>query len=336
MLQRLYSTHNRYTNMLIYCPSTSLTVFLRSVIKEGVKADKDYIVDLMLNSDAKLVNAAVAETQVMPFKGEKWLLHINADLMEHKDLKASVDKNSANSVKVYWTTKYKVFKKLESEENVKKQGVHFPFYSFSRMGFYDLKFLYEKMMDDSRYSLDEGLVNYVCKNYQYDVQAAFDLFDHVRNGGEVRSKKDIIDKVGLGGNSVGSLTLAILNVHYSDTKSLNNSRARLLRLLLDLSYTHTYDTMYNYISHTVEAFYEIKQLQIMGYYKRVGKAIPDSFNEKRILQHRRFENAVLNELSLPQILNLKMLLKKYRYRENSEISLIQVIDEYLSLRRDNQ
>ena len=75
----------------------------------------------------------------------------------------------------------------------------------------------------------------------------------------------------------------------------------------------------------------LKQLQIMGKLNKLSKDIPESFNPQKLQRLRRYEGILKEDISLPMLLNLKMLLNKHN-TFNAEQDLVLAIYEYIVLR----
>jgi hypothetical protein len=360
MLSRFTSISTNVLSIILYVPSPAMTYFLQTVLKERFEMHKDFVVSV---DTAKALQNAKLDSYVAPLMCEKWLIHVNADKLQKKELFAALANNTAHGITVYWTTKYMVYMQMTDSEIVKKLGVHCPNYSFSRLGYNDIKYLHTKMVGEKR-ALTPELLDYVCKSYNFDVESVCELFSFVKSGNPVETKRDIIEAVGVGGNSVSSLTIKILSVGSStykhpmagkakpkppkknadgserkkrpkmtprerEIKFRTNALAATLKLLDDLSITYNYASIRRFMLSTVEAFIDMKQLQIMGLYGRVNREIPDTFDSKRMSMNKRFEQAVLTEISLPKLLNLKLCLLNYN-SFNAEIALIQAISEFFT------
>jgi hypothetical protein len=359
-IKRIDSISPNILNLILYVSSPSLEYYIKNTLKERFAMHKDFVVDV---ATAKALQNAKVDSYVAPFFCEKWLIHVDTDKFTKKELASALANNTIHGITVYWTSKFMNFKQMQDLDIVKQQGVHCPTFSFSRLGYNEITHLHNKMCG-SKYKLEQKLLDHVCKTYTYDVQAVCDLFTLIRSGNEITTKRDIIEAVGVGGNSVSSLTVKILTagnpsnhpmaamagkakkkapkknkdgserkkkIPLSPAEALiqkrKNSLSATLKLIDDLSVSTKYDTIMNFMLNNVEGFIEMKQLQIMGLYNRVNREIPDTFNTKRLSMLRRFERVILNEVTLPTLLNLKMCLLRYR-SFNSEIALVQAISEF--------
>lgn len=322
-LARIETLSDNIVNMIVFVSSPSLEYFLKTKLKERYGVHKDFIVGV---DTTKAIQNAKLDAYVAPLMCDKWLIHANADKLAKKDIITSLNANSVYGITVYWTTKYSVFKQLSDLDIVKKQGVHCATLSYSRLGYTDIKYLHNQMVGKKK-ELHPDLLDYVCKNYMYDVQSVCELFSMLNSGGQVTTKREIIENVGAGGNSVSSLTIKILKSIPKTPKGKKKIMGDTIKLMEDLSITYKHDTIRRFMLNNIDGFIEMKQLQIMGVYKRFNSEIPENFDSKRISMLKRFEWIILGEISLPQLLNLKLCILRYN-DYNSEVALIQAISEY--------
>jgi hypothetical protein len=310
-------------NMILYVPSPSLEYFLKTKMKERFAVHRDFIVT---TSTVKALHNAKLDSYVAPLMCNKWLIHVEADKLTKKDLITYLGNNTMHGLTVYWTSKYGLFKQLTNLDIVKKQGVHSPNFSFSRLGYSDIGYLHTEMIK-SKNKLNTDLLDFVCKNYMYDVQSVCDLFTMMNSGMEVTTKREIIENVGAGGNSVASLTIRLLMSSPKTDRGKKKLLADMIKLVEDLSITYKHDIIRRFMLNNIDGFIDMKQLQIMGMYKRLNVEIPENFDTKRLSMLKRFERIILSEISLPQLLNLKLCILHYN-DFNGEVALIQAISEY--------
>lgn len=324
MIENIDTLAPTVLNVIIYVASPSLEYILKDTLKKRLGVTKDFIHDV---DTMKALNLAKMDSYVAPLTGGKWLINVNADKISKKDLITALNLNTVFGVTVYWVSKYAVFKYLTGLDIVKKQGVYCAQFYLGKLMYNDITNLHSKLVPKKN-ALPKDLLHYVAKTYNYDVQAVCDLFNLVRSGNEVTTKKDIIELVGVGGNSTDSFVVGLLKSSYTTEKGKKTAISRNLKLLQDLSYTYKFNTIKNYILNTVDGFIEMKQLQIMGYYRKFNKIIPENFDSKRLSRLKRFETVVLEDVSLPRLLNLKLCLKHFSDFD-AQISLVQAVIMYL-------
>lgn len=322
-LKKLEVLTDNILNMVIYVQSPSLAYFIKSKLRTRLNVHKDFVVNV---DTAKGLQDAKLDSYIAPLLCDKWLIHVDADKLSKKELFTNLEKNTVHGITVYWTTKYMVFKQLTESKEVKTQSVHCPVFSFSRLSYGDIVHLHKEMVPENK-RMNAELLDYVCKGYRYDVQAVCDLFTMVKSGSEFTSKREIIENIGVGGNSVASLMVRILTAKPKTDKSKKRILSNTLKLMDDLSITYSHQTIRKFMLSNLDGCIEMKQLQILGIYKRPNKEIPETFNIKRLSMLRRYEKTILHEISLPTLLNLKLCLLKYN-SFNAEIALIQAISAF--------
>lgn len=326
MVKQLDTINKQVKTIIIYLNSKYLEYFLRTKLRDNYRVVNDCVLDV---STSKAIKEAKLDSLMAPPNGENWLINVNADKLSKKDLLNSLSLQTAKGVTVYWTEKYMTYRTLVDSKEVKNLGVFCNDYTFTRLKDYELLHIYSSMMADSEYRLEPKLLDFVCKNYTYDIEDVFRLFLYIKQGGEVQSRKDVIAQAGIGGNTVSSATLRILQTTVISDKSRKNALVRSLKLIEDLQYTHSWETVRNYMVNTVRGFIEMKQLHMMGIYGFVGEQIPEGFDSKRLGRLRRFERAVIRELSMTQLINFDLLLSRNYDPYNPELTLLKAISEYI-------
>lgn len=310
-------------NMVIFIQSPSLEFYIKQQLKDTYQVHKDFV--LSAENEKQLATAKL-DTVVAPLICDRWLIHVEADEISKKELENSIVKNTGHAITVYWTRKYKTFRQLADNEFVQKASVYNPVFRLTRMEEEDIYYLHNKLVPKAK-QLDMKLMGFLYKGYRFDVQSIMQVFSSLNSGREFETKKDIIEYIGVGGNSVSNLTIRLLTGHPKNEKGKNTWVGNIYKLINDLSVTYDYATIKRYMFNTVDAFIEIKELQIMGIYGKIHKEIPEAFDTKRIAMNRRFDRVILNEITLPQLLNLRMCLMKYDHY-NAQVALIQALSDY--------
>lgn len=323
-LEKLGNLTDNIFGLVVFSTSPSFTYHVKQTLKNRFKVHTDFSIDI--NTARELRNAKL-DSYVAPMLCDRWLLHINADKLDKKEIMKSLTENTPYGLAVYWTDNYRNYMMLTQSEAVKTQGVYFPTFSFSRLGYSDI-LQYFKDVVPVKKQLTRELLDFVAKTYRYDVQSVCDLATMLKSGSEFDTKREIIQAVGVGGNSVTNLTVQLLKSNVYKKNGVSKEYKRIITLLTDLSGSFEYRTIRNYMINTVNGFMDIKQLQVMGVYGRKILEIPDHFDLKRLNRVRRFERLILEEISMVDLLNLKICLSKYDDYDNMA-SLMQVIAEYL-------
>jgi len=326
MLEKIEQLSLDVSNIIIYTNSAILQNVLNKKIRERFKIEKNLT---KYADSAATLKIAKNESFMPPFGGGIWLVDVKCDNIPIKEIAKAINNVSYGSVNVYWVKKYADYKKICDLDVVKKQGIFcFTMYT-GRLGPDDIGYLHNAMLPEGK-RLPEKLLSYLKKNYTYDVGSVCELFDAILQDHIIKSTKDIINLVGIGGNTVDSFVIKLLTTNPKTDKGLSKALEKNLILLEDLSYTIKYDSLRNFIYSAVDNIMEIKQLQVMGRYSTVVKNIPEvGFNEEKLKRYKRFEHIILEDINIARVLKLKMIMSKYRSFD-PRVDLLQTISTYLS------
>lgn len=329
MIKQLQGLNPNITNLVVYCDSPSLQYELLKLLQKIADCNSDTILSV---ESAKDLNDAKATILTAPFWGGKWFIDVNCDKLSMSDIVSSFRTESPFSLKVHWVTKYAQYKKLKDLDVVKKNKVKVSFYYMGKLSYDGILRLHDmyKVSEDEPL-LDSKLLKFVAKNYNYDVQGVCDLFTLLRSGNEVKTNKDIVELIGVGGNSIDKFLIKVLTTSYNTEKGLKMVISKRLKLLNDLSISYNYGTIKRIMESNLDGLITLKQLQIMGKLNKLTTEVPDAFNPKKLQRLRRYEGILKDEISLPMLLNFKMLLNKHN-TYNAEHDLVLAIYEYIVMR----
>lgn len=325
-LEKLDNILPNITALIMYTPSASLQLDIRKKLKEKFKVHPDFIVNV--NNQRELHNAKV-DAYASPLFCDYWLIHVDADEFSKNDIAKEITHRAPNGIVVYWITQYRQFMQFTNNADVKKQSVNFPTFSLSRLDRNDL----EKILEDNKPNIELGnalnrdLTLFVCKNYRYDVEAVYDLTALLKTGAVFETKQDIIESIGSGGMTVDGVVFRILEANPKVVSSRKKMVRDIFQSIKELSYSYTYSNIRKFMLTTIKGCIEMKQLQVMGLYNRPYFKIPAHYDEKAIQRLKRFEDIILNEITLPKLLTLQLCLLRYN-GFNAEIALVQAISEY--------
>lgn len=327
MLEKIDMLSPDIANIIIYTNSAILQNVLKAKIKEKFSIAKNLT---KYADSASTLKEVKNNTFVPPFGGGIWLVDVQADKISISDLAKQLNKVSSAAINVYWISNYSQYKKVCDLEVVKKQGIYcFQMYA-GKLYPEDITYLQNLMLKPEQF-LPKELLTYLKKNYVYDVEAVCEIFRAIQQGETFTTTKDIIAKVGIGGNTVDSFVMKLLTTNPKTEKGAKKSLEHLLILLNDLNFSYNYNSIKNFMNSSVDTIIEIKELQMMGKYTRSVKDIPEEgYNIEKIQRFRRFEGAILEDINLGRVLNLKNSLNKFK-NFNSEVALVEGISDYLSL-----
>ena len=288
----------------VSCPALEYLVKQLCMNKFVVSPNYSYTVDKLkvLKEDQSIVNA-------IPLQGERWMLVVDVDKIGVSDSIKALELTVNTAITLYVTHNYNNYKQMINSKIFKAESS--TNYAISlyltRLTDAAIDEIYNYYLMGKPKNFDSKLMVYVKKNYKYNPDLVCSLFDKVKNGFSKKKEKDVIELVGIGGNTPQALTISLLTTSTKTDKGKKQFLKKNLALFEDLSVKYSYDTTYAYMISTLRGIIDIKQLQISGKYFEFHQEIPDTFPEnrkKRILRLHRFEYVILNKISLRRALVL--------------------------------
>lgn len=326
MIAELERINPKVLNIVLYMQNDAMQYYARTVLKHKFDCVGDFVLDA---ASAKELKQAVNRVWGQPDEGSAWMINVDTTKMSKADVLKAMHITPNYVVTVYWVTKYSLYKDIQNSDIAKRQGTYCYTNYFGRLTDKDVYRLLDKdFRDEHKKPLDKYLIDFVAKNYLWDVQAVFDLVSYVKSGNEFETTKDVIEAVGLGGNTVDSFTVNLLLSNVNTLKGKKTVIHKHLKTLNDLSLSYKLSSIKNFMMNTVDGFIDMKQLQIMGLYRRGHYKIPESFDSKRLMRLRRYEWAVLDKITLARLLLLKQCLLKVGVAY-LDIGLIEVIIDFI-------
>lgn len=315
------------SSLIIYSPSEYMTYYIRQVIRNAMKMHRDFI---LTPENAKDLAKSKQETNSAPLLCERWLIHINMDDFSKKELAKALEHLPGYGVVVYWTTKYFIYKQLEGQEIVEKFPNLFSTLRFSSLSEDDLSKWHEVLVNPfSR--MDQKLVAFLAKNYRFDLQAVFTLFNMLNSGSEILSNRDIIEAIGIGRSSITDLVCMILDTTAKDDKGKRRFFKKFVSALSDISISYSHTQIKQYMINTLDAFLDLKTLQLLGFSNQNLYEIPENYDKIKLERYRRYYGKVYHEYSHSRLMKLKVCLEQYSGFSNEE-NLMRGILSYLSMR----
>lgn len=308
-------------NIIEYNTCEAIEYVTKQMIMNEFKVSGHYDYNIEKQSQVK---ENIAMVSSVPLEGERWLLIVDVDKLGVSEAIKVLDNTISTAIVLYVTHNYQSYKKLIDSTSFKQQAStnYAKQIYLGRLTDAAIDTLYNFYLMGMKKPLDSKLMTYVKKNYKYNVDLVCELFLGIKNGNVPKTEKDIIEMVGVGGNTPQALTVSLLT---TTTKTSRGKKAFLkknLALFEDLSIKYTYDVAYGYMISTLKGIIDIKQLQISGKYNDFYKDIPDSFDEKRkkrINRLGRFEYIILNKITLRRTLVLLQCMQSKDYDKKQVI-----------------
>ena len=298
-LQDLDSKNANPTVVLLQTPSTQLTIFLYDKLRLRFHCSSDSIVSVENKSDIKKLKDIL--TTSPPF-GEKWLIKVNLDKVNDKELIKSI-KDSLTCIFFCTCSKYKTFKQFK--ESVKEvNGVYDYYVTYVRRP--DLLYLYDALVPEGN-RLSKQLFDYVAQSYSSDIDAIFDLLLALNKGDSFESRKDIAELCGLGNNSVESFLLSVMKPMSETEKGTHTVIKNRAKMGADLGATMGWTSFYNFFNSALDSFIQLKVLTISGVVYKQVRDLPDSYDEQKLSKYNKYLWR-LKEVPLSRFLRMKQVL----------------------------
>lgn len=281
MLLRQLNDSNTQCNVLILQTSSEkLRMFIQDNIKRRFKCNVDTMLSCKSKKDYKQVKDIM---NVVPPFSDKWYIDVDLDACNDKDF-IGIVKEATTCVFFCNVTKYRNYKTFKDE--IKKvSGVLDYYITYLRKN--DFIFLYDVFVPEDK-RLSKALFDYVVQSYSADIEAVFNLFIELAKGKEIKSRKDIADICGLGGNSTESFIISMLKPPPATEKGLNKVLKNRIRAGTELAESYGYRSFYTRLRKTLMSFIQLKELIIAGVvYKQVYK-LPECYDEKTLSRYQRY------------------------------------------------
>lgn len=317
-LDMLKTMNGNVLNIVIYSPSPFMDYYVRQKLKDIFNVDSDFVVDV---ATAKQLTNAKLDSLVAPLTCDKWLIHVDTEKVSLKECLSAFKKNTASGVTVYWVKTYRTFMQLTESDEAKELGVYLRTHRLSKIQSHEIWGLHKEIVPSHK-QLDVKLMNFVIDNYSWEPQSVMQLFNHLKSGGVIENKKEIIELIGIGGNSPTKVLVKALTTGLKTEKAKKSQAMNIIKMIKDLAITYNYSTIRNFMLKDIDTFLSMKQLQVMGHYNKVKQVIPEGFDEKSINRVKRFKRTILEDVTVARLLNLRVCLTNYKGYD-AEIGLLQ-------------
>lgn len=317
MLESIHSLPSTISNIVEFDSSSALNYITTNLITKRFNINSNYIVNISTVSQLKEYKSVVSS---IPLEGDKWLLLIDTEKIGVSDCKKCIDSISSNAIILYHTDNYKLYKDLIGYTQFKNQvesHIGASLY-LGRLTYSSVDILYDYYMEGKneveRNKFSSKLMKYIKQNYLYNPDLVCELFTRIKGGYVPSTEKEIIELVGVGGNTPQAFVIGLLTTSAKTDKGKLQFLKRNLALLSDLSTKYDYSEIKGYMLDALRGISDIKILQISGKYFDWYKEIPESYDTKRvnrINRLHRFDYVILNKITLRRVLNLRSCIEKY-------------------------
>lgn len=310
--------------VLLQTSSTRLEQFIKDKLKLKFMCNVDSELDISTRQDYKLIREV---TGISPPFAERWLVTINLDRNNDKDLMNLIHQSSTCCF-FCTCSHYGTYKKfLADVKNM--QGV-FDFY-ITYLRRVDLLYLYDAFVPlDNR--LTKVLFDYVAQSYGNDIDKIFELLIHLNQGEKVESRKDITSICGSGGLSTESYIFQLLKPLGSTERGVKTTIRNRMKAGVDLGESLSFTTLYNYMARNIMLFIELKMLIISGVVYKTVRKLPDNFDERALSKYQKYIWQ-LKSIPMSDFLRLRECLGEKAWR--TELDFTSFIYKYYAVRGAN-
>ena len=306
MLEKIKDLPSTICNIIEYNNCESMEYITKQLVMNRFKVYNNYY---YVADKLKVLKENIAMSNSIPLQGERWFIAVDVDKLGVSEAIKALDNTISTAIIIYVTHNYKNYKSLIDSKAFKQQSaINYAISLYlSKLNDATIEEIYNFYLMNKAKNFDSKLMTYVKKNYKYNPDLVCNLFQAVKNGFMPKTEKEVVEMVGVGGNTPQALTVSLLTTTTKTDRGKKQFLKKNIALFEDLSVKFNYDTTYAYMISTLKGIIDIKQLQISGRYFEFYQNIPDNYEEsrkKRIQRLRRFEYVILNKISLRRTLVL--------------------------------
>lgn len=297
--------------VLLYTQSNSLELFIEDMIRRRFNINNDNIVNVTSKKELKQTEGV---SSVVPFLSDRWLFKVpEADKVVGKEIVTLVRKASSG-VYLLKFEKYRDYIKVKKLLD-REQGVLDLYLAFLRKD--DFTFLYKRVvLNNGGYVLTKPLLDFVSKGYSGEVESLFTLFNLLKDGQEVKTRKQVIDICGLSANTIDNFMFSLLkepNLTKNGLKKYNSNR---IVEAVDLAERYSWRTFRNYLRTSVKSCIDIKMILSSGeIYDDIRNYENEGYEVKRLKRYQRFLYRI-KEINIAKFLGLLDNLDKRRWESD--------------------
>jgi hypothetical protein len=249
---------------------------------------------------------------------EKWFVYVDLSVFKGKFTELCKIISESSAITYFCVAdKYKDFKTFKNDcEKIEIKGIYDYYLTFLKKA--DFAYLYYQIVPKEKRMI-KALSDYLSKGYSGDIESIFTLFEQLKQGASVNSRKEIAEICGLGGNTAENFLLQLFNKTSGTEKGLKITLKNRLKAGFDLGETYGYNRFHSYLYNAVKGFNDIKVLQISGeVYRDLNKHI-EGYDEKKLLRYRRYLSKI-EEIPLSKLLKVRLLLEENKWGSEGDFT----------------
>lgn len=304
--------HNRV--LIFQTPSVSLNMFVMDRIKHLLHSNQDTIREL---TDKKGIKEVKEIYNVEPYLSDRWLVTINLEGFKGKyqDI-VNMILDSSTVLFVCIADRYPTFKGFrEAINRAKIQQVCELYLTYMRSD--DFHFLYREIVPEKN-RMPKSIADFVCQSYGADIDAEFELFNQLKDGTKVTTRKAVSEICGIGGNSIDSFVMSLLKEPPKTAKGTLTVIRNRLKAGDDLAQVYGYGTFYNYLSSCIKQLMDLKMLILSGVVYNHIPELPKGYDDKKLMRYQRYIWRV-RKIPLSRLIRLKRFLGETKWNRNIEL-----------------
>ncbi|AFQ29908.1 hypothetical protein P4493_05335 [Bacillus thuringiensis] len=348
-LELLFDRQSMMKVVLLYTPSNSLSMYVQDVIKNRFQINKDSIKDIATKKELQETKELY---NVVPFLSQKWLFHVkNGDKAVKKDFLRLARGNTSGVYFIEFENyrNYKFVKDLLRNE----PGTVDLYMGWLKRA--DFEMLYRHLVVGFKgYELTKTLQDFVIRGYANEIEAVFKLFVELRDGREVKTRKEIIDICGINSNTVDNFMFSLLKEPPVKDKGLKRYMSNRIKEAVDLAEKYTWSTFRNYLKRSVRSCIDVKLILSSGeIYDNIRNYENEGYDMKKLRRMQRYLPQ-LKEISMARLLGLLDNIEKgvwytdleflnfffnymlYKYNSNKEVKKLILEARALVKQKENK
>lgn len=321
-LEQLFERQRLLRVVLLYTPSSSLSLFVQDALKSRYNISKESVISIR---SKKELNNTREFFNVVPFLSDRWLFHVKqADKLIKKDfIKLARDNTSG-----VYLLEFENYRNYKSTKDLlsKQQGVLDLYLAWLRRN--DFMTLYSRVvLRKSKSSLPNSLLNFVIRGYSSEIESVFKLFEVLKEGREIKTRKQVIEICGLSANTIDNFMLGLLKEPNLSDRGLKRYISNRLKEAVELADKYTWTTFRNYLKKSVKSCINVKMILSSGeVYDNIRNYENAGYDTKSIVKYQRFLPQI-KKISLVRFLGLLENLEKRVWR--SDVDFLAFFFNYL-------